>query len=201
VSFLERAFNWLLGLSVLSWAVLGLVNADPPARLTLVRIGISLINLTVGSLLIIRAPVVSHGSVGAIAASLPGLVVAGFALQSAPAPHLWNLPAQGLFAAGGLIALVSFVSLGRSFALLPAVRRVVGRGPYRLVRHPAYLGELALVASCFVAGPSWATAAPALAAAPLVVVRILAEERVLLSADEYRSYSSRVRWRLFPWLW
>ncbi|HEU4942388.1 MAG TPA: methyltransferase, partial [Gaiellaceae bacterium] len=57
-----------------------------------------------------------------------------------------------LVVAGDLVALaawtwlfVSFLALGRCFGLLPEARGLVTRGPYRLVRHPVYLGEFAAV--------------------------------------------------------
>ena len=47
-----------------------------------------------------------------------------------------------LLVAGLLFAIASVAFLGRCFGVLPDVRGLVMRGPYRLVRHPLYLGEL-----------------------------------------------------------
>ncbi len=38
-------------------------------------------------------------------------------------------------------------------------------------------------------------------AVPLIIVRIHAEERLLLHDQAYRAYAQRVRWRLIPGLW
>lgn len=198
---LERAFNWTLGISVLSWAVLGLVTADASDSLTPVRFTVSALNAVVGVLFVARAPVIRHGSVADVAVSLPAVAVAGIALKLAPPPHAWPLGAEIPFVAGAALALSSFLFLGRSFAILPAVRRVVARGPYGLVRHPAYVGELAMVLGCWLADPSALKLAPLAFAVPLVVLRIRAEERALLESAEYRAYAARVRWRLVPGIW
>ena len=43
---------------------------------------------------------------------------------------------------GTLFTIWSLLNLGRCFGLFPEVRGLVLTGPYRLVRHPVYLGEL-----------------------------------------------------------
>lgn len=198
---LERAFNWALGLSVISWAVLGPVSSDSLDRLTPVRLTIAALNFVVGVLFIARAPVIRHGSVADVAVSIPAVAVAGLALKLAPPPHEWPLGAEVPFVAGAALAAVSFVFLGRSFAILPAVRRIVVRGPYRLIRHPAYLGELTMVLACWAAGPSAFRLVPLALALPLVVWRIRAEERTLAESMDYAAYADRVRWRLVPGVW
>ena len=50
--------------------------------------------------------------------------------------------------------LVAALALGRCFGVLPEARGLVTHGPYRLVRHPLYLGELAAMGGLLVASPS-----------------------------------------------
>jgi protein-S-isoprenylcysteine O-methyltransferase Ste14 len=77
--------------------------------------------------------------------------------------------------------------------------RVCDSGPYRLVRHPGYLGMLAsLLAFPLVMNSYWAFV-PASIGAALLVVRTVFEDRLL--AEElpgYGDYTKRTRWRLLP---
>ncbi len=77
---------------------------------------------------------------------------------------------------------------------------LVARGPYRLVRHPAYGGELAMIVACALAGSGWATVLIPAAAATLVL-RIRVEESALGASAEYRDYAKAVRWRMLPGVW
>lgn len=199
----ERVINVLIGLSVASWAVLGLAAASPESRLTAVRLTVAALNLCVGAMFLLRSRVVRHGSPGAVLLCLPSLVIAGAALKLSPPGHLWPAHAAAVFVAGGMLASAAFLSLGRSFAILPAVRGVVRRGPYGLVRHPAYLGETAMIVGCCLAQQplGWWHFWPMAAVLPAVIARILAEERLLRPAAEYRDYARGVRWRLLPGLW
>jgi protein-S-isoprenylcysteine O-methyltransferase Ste14 len=106
-----------------------------------------------------------------------------------------------LFAAGALVTIAAFLALGKSFGVLPALRSSVVRGPYRLVRHPAYAGELLMALACFVAGPSLIATLPWLLLLPGVAWRILAEEAVLSADAGYVAYQRQVRWRLMPGVW
>lgn len=197
----QRLFNALAGASVLSWAVLRCLHAESPWEP--VHLTVIALNACVGLLLLARHPAARSGSTGALAASLPGLVIAGAALKLAPPVDTWPMFSLVPFVAGGALAVAAFLSLGRSFAILPALRRIVRRGPYRIVRHPAYLGELLMVAACCAAhgriefAPLW----PLAAAVPFVVVRIVAEERTLVHAPEYSAYRREVNWRLMPMVW
>lgn len=74
-------------------------------------------------------------------------------------------------------------------------------GPYRLVRHPIYLGWLLIVFG----GPdmTWTRLEFAAISSTYLVLAIPFEERSLVAAfgDAYRDYQRRVRWRIVPGVW
>ncbi len=79
---------------------------------------------------------------------------------------------------------------------------VVQSGPYRLVRHPMYAGAIPLT----IGMPLWlgSYAGALLAAIPIgtLMLRVLAEERLLRDAlPGYGEYARKVRWRLIPHVW
>lgn len=77
--------------------------------------------------------------------------------------------------------------------------RVCDSGPYRIVRHPGYAGNIPpLLGIVLALGSVWALV-PAAFALIVAVVRTALEDRTLL--DElpgYRDYAQRVRYRLIP---
>ena len=80
--------------------------------------------------------------------------------------------------------------------------RVVSEGPYALVRHPGYAGNVLSTPASALALGSWWALVPALAISILFVLRTVHEDRFLEERLEgYREYASRVRFRLVPHLW
>jgi len=75
-------------------------------------------------------------------------------------------------------------------------------GPYRLVRHPGYLGALVFqLATPFTLGSWWALIPSGLASL-LYVVRTALEDKTLLDElDGYSDYARQVRYRLLPGVW
>jgi protein-S-isoprenylcysteine O-methyltransferase Ste14 len=200
----ERLLDAALGLSVWSWAVLGLVQAEPGARLSPVRLTIAFVNVCVGALFLARGPVVLSAPVSSVLLCVPSVAMSGVALKLAPPEggDAWPFPAVILFVASGIFTAASLVTLGRCFGLLPAVRGVVTSGPFRWIRHPVYTGELGLIAACAIASERPEVAFPVLAlAALLIAARIRVEERLLGELPAYREYAERVRSRVIPWLW
>src|SRR3954471_8214826 len=79
---------------------------------------------------------------------------------------------------------------------------VVERGPYRLVRHPGYIGSILVWAGSRLA-VNWLVAAlTAFVLLPVYAYRIGAEEQMLVDhfGDAYRTYKART-WRLVPFVW
>jgi protein-S-isoprenylcysteine O-methyltransferase Ste14 len=88
------------------------------------------------------------------------------------------------------------MSLGRSFAILPANRGVVTGGAYRLVRHPIYAGYLVGHILFLLSSFSFYNLAAYALVSCLQVHRILREEAILARTPEYRDYMGRVRYRV-----
>ena len=106
-----------------------------------------------------------------------------------------------MLGAGLLFAIASVAFLGRCFGVLPDVRGLVTRGPYRLVRHPLYLGELTAALGIVIGAQRWAPALAAwLVCLGLQLVRTRYEERSLRAEfPEYAPYADRTK-RLIPGL-
>lgn len=75
-------------------------------------------------------------------------------------------------------------------------------GPYKYVRHPAYLGGiLQLFWPPLILGTLWALI-PAVSVSIFIVIRTYFEDRFLQSElPGYMEYVQRVKYRLFPYLW
>src|SRR5450756_1010720 len=67
------------------------------------------------------------------------------------------LAANALLILGLSFSLWSLRSLDRSFSIIAQARAVVRRGPYRIVRHPLYTGELTAALGIVLLKPGWAT--------------------------------------------
>jgi protein-S-isoprenylcysteine O-methyltransferase Ste14 len=107
---------------------------------------------------------------------------------------------------GEVVALVSSVwllasvlALGRCFGILPEARGLVTRGPYRLVRHPVYLGELGVCAGLVIGAPTvWNLACAAVILAAQIVRMGLEERALEAEFPEYAAYARRTA-RIVPW--
>jgi len=198
---MDRAIGAAFGLTFVAWSVLGPVLAAPTERFAPPQLTLSALQLVVGVLLLVRSPLRERAKPLELAAAAPSVLASGAAFGLARPLSDWPLAAEFLFAGGALGAVVSLLFLGRCFAILPGARGVVARGPYRLVRHPAYLFELVMVGGAAIAA-GWPLGPIAVAAVlVLVVVRIVAEERALRRLEDYRTYAAKVRFRLLPPLW
>ena len=111
----------------------------------------------------------------------------------------------GLMIAGILLRQWSIAVLGRYFSRTVGVQEgqaVVDRGPYRLVRHPAYTGSLLTMVGLGFVLQSWGAVLVLIAFFGVAFgYRIHVEEAVLTSklGDEYVEYTKRTK-RLIPYV-
>ncbi len=109
-----------------------------------------------------------------------------------------------LFVAGFGFRLAAIRQLGRFYS--HKVRRaegheIIDQGPYRVVRHPAYLGVIAAhLGFALVFLNLWSALAVAILVIPAFVWRIHVEEPMLMQIPGYADYA-RDHARLVPGLW
>ncbi|BCY18033.1 membrane protein [Leptolinea sp. HRD-7] len=79
---------------------------------------------------------------------------------------------------------------------------VISTGPYALVRHPMYTGVAVMyLFSPLALGSYWAVI-PALFILPILVYRLLSEEKILArDLPGYTDYMEKVKYHLFPGIW
>lgn len=99
---------------------------------------------------------------------------------------------------GVCLQLSAKLILARSFGLIAANRGVKVRGPYRLVRHPMYAGYLITHIGLLLTSPLLLNLIVYVTAFSLQILRIFAEERILLGDETYRNYALGVKYRVIP---
>jgi len=142
----------------------------------------------------------------AISFSFPLVIVAGLDHRYTwtPAFPLWlNILGIILIGIGYIFASWALVE-NRFFSSTVYIQTERGHsvcdsGPYRIVRHPGYAGNLLAVAGIIMALNSIWTLVPAVAALIIAVIRTALEDKTLHEElPGYRAYTKHVRYRIFP---
>jgi protein-S-isoprenylcysteine O-methyltransferase Ste14 len=101
-------------------------------------------------------------------------------------------------AVGLLVVVAGKLTLGRSFGIVAANRGVVASGPYRVVRHPIYLGYLITHVAFLAAHPAPMNILLVSVSDAALIIRALCEERTLVTDEKYRVYCHQVAWHFVP---
>ncbi len=99
---------------------------------------------------------------------------------------------------GVVLSQASRICMGHTFAVLPANRGIVTKGPFHFVRHPVYLGWIMLVIGFCATYPNPWNVMMLVACMGLTFWRIHLEEELLGTDPAYVEYRSKVPWRMIP---
>ena len=123
----------------------------------------------------------------------------------------WSAVPLAVVVAGDALVAIGFYLISRVYRSNPfgsatieiaEDQTVVSTGPYAIVRHPMYASGLLYLAGTPLALGSYWGLIPIAAILPLLVWRLLDEERLLARhLSGYAEYERRVRRRLVPFVW
>jgi protein-S-isoprenylcysteine O-methyltransferase Ste14/uncharacterized membrane protein (UPF0127 family) len=94
--------------------------------------------------------------------------------------------------------IIALLSLGRSFGIIPANRKVVRSGVYRFIRHPMYISEILFYTGFVVGNPTLRNMILIILVLAGQIWRAISEEVLLCSDPSYRVYMQSVRYRFIP---
>lgn len=144
-----------------------------------------------------------------VAGPLALVVVCGLDRRWHWSPDLaWPWRGAGLLVVAGAGAITNWaLSVNRFFSALVRIQhdrghRVVDAGPYRFVRHPAYIGSIVqMPGAALLLGSIWGIGVGACVGAVLVLRTALEDRTLRAELDGYGAYSARVGYRLVPGIW
>ena len=176
--------------------------------------------LVLGAVLLIKAPALLEKRLGAkekeraqrgvvLASGL--LFIAGFTVAGLDFRFGWSRVPTWVVILASAVLLVSYAlyaEVMRENAYLSRTvevqkgQRVIDTGLYGVVRHPMYAVTVWLFLSIPLVLGSWWSLLCFLPYIPVIVVRIVNEERLLVRELEgYADYRKRVKYRLLPFVW
>lgn len=147
--------------------------------------------------------------------AMGGLMLVEYVLASLDARFGWTPPLPlGVQLAGLAAAILGYDGLlvwamvtNAFFVATMRIQQergqtVISSGPYRLVRHPGYLGTILLhLGVPFILNSLWALIPGVLSAAVLIIRTALEDRALHAELPGYADYAARTRYRLFPGVW
>jgi protein-S-isoprenylcysteine O-methyltransferase Ste14 len=143
---------------------------------------------------------------------LAGVVfIAGFLIPGVDRRFGWSSVPLWLVLAADIAVLLSYFLVflvfrensyaGRTIEVEKG-QKVISTGPYSVIRHPMYIGMIIMyMATPIALGSYWALPA-FLLIVPVLILRILNEEEVLMrELPGYKEYCAKTRYRLVPFVW
>lgn len=119
-------------------------------------------------------------------------------------PMIWTVIADAGIFLGYLLILWVFRENSFASRTIEVVQgqEVITTGPYAIIRHPMYLGFLVIYLMTPIALGSWWAVPIFSLYIPIIVWRIVAEERLLQrDLPGYSDYCKERRYRLLPHIW
>lgn len=176
--------------------------------------------LVMGAILLVKSPALLEKRLNAKekeksqrgVVALAGLIFPiGFVLSALDFRFAWSVVPMWLSVAAAALFFCGYglyAEVMRENAYLSRTvevqenQSVITTGLYGIVRHPMYLATLLMFLPIPLILSSLWGLIPLLCYPPLIIVRILNEERVLTDGlAGYAEYKTRVRYRLLPFIW
>jgi len=138
-----------------------------------------------------------------------GAVVVSYGYSYAQVIYLSWVPGDPTWPAGGFVmvtlaaglSFASLLAMGRLFGIRPALRGLMMRGPYSIIRHPMYLSYMVGDVGYNLQDWNYGTVLLMMAGWTSLIYRIDAEERLLAQDPGWPKYVMLVRYRLLPGVW
>lgn len=114
-------------------------------------------------------------------------------------PDLYFL--VGLQIIGLLISGIGLAALSNSYGTVAANRGVKTHGIYRFIRHPLYCGYILTLAAFVLQNCTWYNLIVVTMVLTFKLLRIFAEERLLMQDPQYQTYATKTKYRIIPYVW
>lgn len=102
---------------------------------------------------------------------------------------------------GGILAIASYLSLNTSFGVTPALRSVKTTGLYQIIRHPMYLSYIIIYIGYLHLSFSLLNLTILILLLFCLFFRSFYEEKVLIQSPDYLNYTTKVKYRIIPFVY